>query len=247
MLPLLALDTDTGARTKKTRHGERERDRASKVIAKTRRLEARQRKDIQLNLSGPILDENKRKLYIEQIHEDIDSICDNKINQGYAIGRLPRYTPDDAPMGSGMKPFLWVVTGEVPGQSIPTVFGFAYATLKNPPDSPSTFDMKLICSRGGVGMPLFKMVLKYAQDNQPSMIFVNLFTLAPINRVVSKKYEDATQEFMGRPLKYMNDGHLTIVLNANEILHSVLDDETVSQGEFYAKIERKANDSVAQD
>ena len=247
MLPLLALNIDTGARTKKTHRGERERERAAKVIAKSRRLEARQRKDIQLNILGPILDEHERKLYIEQIHEDVESICDNKINQAYAIGRLPRYTPDDAPMGSPMKPFLWVVTGEVAGQSIPTVFGFAYATLKNPPDAPSTFDMKLICSRGGVGMPLFKEVLKYARDNQPSLIFANLFTLAPINRVVSKKYEDAAQEFMGRPLKYMKDGQLTIVLNPNEVLHNILDDETVSQEEFYAKVEGSATDSVAQD
>lgn len=231
MLPF--LNFPTGVRTKKTSRGERERIIEDKLIAKNKRLEARRNPNVQLSIIGPIIDEDIRETYVQQIHEDISSICDNKITIVYVMSHLPKYAPSDVVMGNYRKPFLWVVTDDVANQPIPTVFGFAFGTLRNPPDFPSTFEMKLICSRGGVGMALFKEVLKYAQTNQPSAIFANLFTLEPINKIVSKKYEDVAQEFFGRPFKYMRDGYLSIVLNENEALHGLLDDETVSQKEFY--------------
>ena len=153
-------------------------------------------------------------------------------------------------MGYPGNPFLWVITDRHVGVDhddeedeqliTETVFGFAIATKFNYAweGDRSVFDLKLICSQRGMGIDLFKHILRFANDRQgnPDSLFANVFTLEPINRTVSQLYEDAAQEVLGRSLLYMPDGHLLVVLNENSAVRALYNNVTISREEFYSKI-----------
>jgi len=265
MLPLLGLDTGVKHNDQelRARKDAREKSKAlqkrnktqdeSKAISKARRsLKRSLKRGVRLDIKGPIPLGRERDMYVDQIFEDLDSICDEKIYDGYLRHNLFRVFSEGfpIPMGYPGNPFLWVITDrhvdvqhddEEDDQLIKeTVFGFAIATrLTYEYQGPrSRFELKLICSQRGMGMDLFRHILRFAIDRQsnPDSLFANVFTLEPINREVSQLYENAAQEVLGRPLQYMADGHLLVVLNENSALRALYNNVTISREEFYSKI-----------
>lgn len=261
MLPLLGLDTGVKHNDQELRERSRARDNAialreaKKAISKANRLiRRRQNRSLQLEIKGPVPLGQERDAYIDQIFEDLDSICAREVEENYVFRNMFQMLPRDIPMGYPGNPFLWVITYRHAGVDHDddedeeddqlmkeTVIGFAIATrLKK--EEGSTFDLRIICSQrgatGGMGIKLFKHILRFAIDKQvnPDSLFANVFTLEPINRTVSQLYEDAAQEVLGRPLLYMPDGHLLVVLNDSEAVRGVYNDHTISREDFYAMI-----------
>jgi hypothetical protein len=265
MLPLLGLDTGPKYNDQELRERKEAREKAkalqkrqkaqdeSNAISKARRsLKRSLRRGVRLDINGPIPLGRERDVYVDQIFEDLNSICDEQINEVYLRRNLFRSFSDGSPipMGYPGNPFLWVITDRHVGVDrddeeydqlvAETVFGFAIATrlTYESEGNRSMFDLKLICSQRGMGVDLFKHILRFANDRQgnPESLFANVFTLEPINRTVSQLYEDAAQEVLGRPLQYMADGHLLVVLNDNEAVRGIYNDRTISREDFYVKI-----------
>jgi hypothetical protein len=259
MLPLLTLGTgpkysDQELLARKEAKDKKKRQKAqdeSKEISKARRkLKRSLKRGLRLEIKGPLPKGQERDVYVDQIFEDLDSICDNQIYEGYLRQNLFKEFSYPIPMGYPGNPFLWVITDRHVGVNYEdeegdqliteTVFGFAIATrlTYESEGNRSMFDLKLICSQRGMGIDLFKHILQFAGEQQGNAdsLFANVFTLEPINRTVSQMYEDAAQEVLGRPLQYMADGHLLVVLNDNDAVRGVYNSRAVSRDEFYAKI-----------
>jgi len=261
MLPLLSLDTGTKSNNEKMR--ERREQKAglkrnkeqndSNDISKERRSHKPiLRRGVRLDIKGPIPEGPKRDAYFSQIFDDLDSICESKIDEGYLEHYMLHGWASGLPipMGYPGNPLLWVITDrhvavkhtdEEDDQLIKeTVFGFALATRRTyeSQGDRSMFELNLICSQRGMGIVLFRHILRFAIDQQgnPDSLFANVFTLSPINQAVSKLYEDAANEVLGRPLLYMADGHLLVILNINERVRAIYNDLTISREEFYNKI-----------
>ena len=261
MLPLLGLGTGVKHNDQELRERSKARDNAialreaKKAISKAnRRIHRRQNRSLQLEIKGPVPLGQERDAYVDQIFEDLDSICATEIEESYVFRNIFQTLPRDIPMGYPGNPFLWVITDRHAGVDHDddkdeeddqlmkeTVIGFAIATrLKK--EEGSTFDLRIICSQrgatGGMGIKLFKHILRFAIDKQvnPRSLFANVFALAPINKTVSQLYENATQEVLGRPLQYMADGHLLVVLNENSAVRALYNNVTISREEFYSKI-----------